>query len=224
MEFKDIDGITFDLFNTLIGSNGIRRDYKEISEYFISNNLEIYPQELEAARQYVFFHDLMVYGINSWDKWARQILFRLDIEYDDSILPGFIEKLGANSNKLFLFDDVKEIIDKLSEKYILSIVTTIPEFQFDDIIRPIADKFKIIVTGRNAKCAKGNKKMYLYDLDKKGVEASKNLFIGDDPLYDIHYPKRLGMKTIEIARNGKFQSEEADRQIRTLLELNELLL
>lgn len=224
MDLHNIEGITFDLFNTLMGSKGIRRDYKEISDYFLSNNLEIYPQELEAARQYVFFHDLMVYGLNSWEEWARQILFRLDIEYEDTILPSFIERLGANSNMLYLFDDVKEVIKKLSEKYILSIVTTIPEFQFKEVINPIEGKFKIIVTGRNAKCAKGNKKMYLFDLNNKGVEASNNLFVGDDPLYDIHYPKQLGMKTIEIARNGKFQSQEADKQIQSLLELDELLL
>lgn len=55
---KKISGISFDLANTLIYTTQPFPSYRDLSDLLANEGYDIYPQELEAARQYVFFIEL----------------------------------------------------------------------------------------------------------------------------------------------------------------------
>lgn len=222
-----IKGITFDLFNTLIYPTIPQVSFFDQSNYLIDNGYEIYPQELEAARSYVFFVDLAKFDIIDWNSWVRQIFHRLDYDdIDDKTFNGFIRLIKRYSDELKLFPEVETLLKRIYENnYKLSIVTTIPEFRFVEQIKPIRKYFEIIVTATNAKCAKGNKKMYQFDLKSKSLTPSQNCFIGDDSLYDIYYPKKMGQMTILLDRNKqKNQDKNADLIINNLNQIEEIFL
>ena len=67
-----IKSITFDMFNTLVYPTKPNVNYQNLSDMFVENGYEIYPQELEAARQYVFFIDFPKGGINTWEHWTKK--------------------------------------------------------------------------------------------------------------------------------------------------------
>lgn len=186
----------------------------DLSEILVDEGYEIYPQELNAARNYVFFHDFEHHL--SWVDWWAQIFFRLDLPPPPGTL---VNKLKAPP--MTLYEGVPETIRKLSQ-YQLSIVTTIPYFMLKDAIAPIEDQFVQIVTGVRAGCAKGNPKIYLFDLEHKKVPANENLFVGDDPIYDIKVPKNLGMTTVQICSDGE-QVAEADYWIQNVNQIIDLL-
>ena len=64
--------------------------------------------------------------------------------------------------------------------------------RFEHAIQSIIKYFQVIVTGENAGYAKGNPKFYDFDIQQKDITHSQNLFIGDDPYFDIEIPQQLG--------------------------------
>jgi FMN phosphatase YigB (HAD superfamily) len=81
----------------------------------------------------------------------------------------------------------------------------------------------VIVTGENAGYPKGNPKFYDFDIQQKGVIHSQNVFIGDDPYFDIEIPKQLGQHTIHLQRVGKTETSSADTSITSLIEVLDLV-
>lgn len=222
----DIKSVTFDMFNTLIFPKKDFVNYRNLSDMLVENGYEIYPQELEAARQYVFFIDFPKGRINTWESWTKRIFYHLGYPTpSEEIINKFIQFKNEFISGLRLYDDVVPTINQISEMMIpLSIVTTIPEFKFIEVIKPIYDKFDLIVTGGNAGCSKGNPKMYKFDLDQKNIPAINNLFVGDDPYYDIEIPKRMGQTTGLLNRSGdKFKSKYSDFILTSLTDVLNLL-
>ncbi|MHA2097945.1 MAG: HAD family hydrolase [Candidatus Kariarchaeaceae archaeon] len=221
-----IRGVTFDLAYTLIYPEKSFPSYREISEMLTAEGFEIYPQELEAARQYVFFIDFTKGNINSWESWSNKIFSHLGYPNPPTIiLDKYIKLVKPYSDSFRLYDDVLPIIEYLHELNIkLSVVTTIPEFRFYETFRPISKYFDCIVTGRNAKCAKGNPKMYNFDLRSKNVRAEENLFVGDDLYYDIEIPKKMGQFTGYLNRNAtEIKNSYFDYEFSSLLDIKNLL-
>ncbi|MHA2090445.1 MAG: HAD family hydrolase [Candidatus Kariarchaeaceae archaeon] len=224
MSFK-VKGITFDLAQTLLYQAQKNPSFMEQSEFLVSQGYEIYPQELEAARQYVFFVDLPKGGISNWEQWSAQVLLRLGFEdIDASTLSGFIQLQRVGSDSFEQFGDVLPTIQNLHETgFQLSIATTIPLFRFEHAIQSIIKYFQVIVTGENAGYPKGNPKFYDFDIQQKGVIHSQNVFIGDDPYFDIEIPKQLGQHTIHLQRVGKTETSSADTSITSLIEVLDLV-
>ncbi len=183
-------GITFDFYKTLGERTKPTPSFEQLSDILVDKEYPVYPQELEAARNYVFFHDFEHH--TSWQEWWGQIFRRLDFDPPDQktlteLIPPPLE----------LYPGIPELMKQL-EDYRLSIVTTVPPFMFEPAIADIKERLVAVTTGYSARCAKGNPRMYLLDLELKKLKATESLFVGNDPLYDIKYPKKLGMATIHI--------------------------
>ncbi|MHA2171949.1 MAG: HAD family hydrolase [Candidatus Kariarchaeaceae archaeon] len=224
MSFQ-VKGITFDLAQTLLYQAQKNPSFKEQSEFLVNQGYDIYPQELEAARQYVFFVDLVKGKIRDWKQWSTQILYRLGFgNIDARTLSGFIQLQRVGSDSFVQFGDVSTTIQQLHDAgFQLSIATTIPLFRFEHAIQSIIEYFQVIVTGENAGYVKGNPKFYDYDVLQKGVSHSENVFIGDDPYFDIEIPQQLGQRTIHLHRAGKTETSSADTTITSLLEVLDLV-
>lgn len=221
----EVTGITFDLANTLLYQAQENPSFKEQSKYLVSRGYEIYPQELEAARQYVFFVDFPKGGIRDWEQWSTQILYRLGFEdIDASTLSRFIQLQRVGSDSFEQFGDTLPTIQQLHETgFRLSFATTIPLFRFEHAIQSIIKYFQVIVTGENAGYPKGNPKFYDFDIQQKGISHSQNLFIGDDPYFDIEIPQQLGQRTIHLQHAGTSETSSADTSITSLIEIPDLV-
>ncbi len=90
-------------------------------------------------------------------------------------------------------------------------------------ISSIIKYFQVIVTGESAGYPKGNPKFYDFDIKQKGISHSQNIFIGDDPYFDIEIPQQLGQRTIHLQRTGKSETSSADTTITSLLEVLDLV-
>jgi FMN phosphatase YigB (HAD superfamily) len=216
-----VKGVTFSMENTLMYLVTTGRPYIEMSDYLVNRGYKIYPKELEAAWNFVFYVDLTNGFINTWYDWTRQLFKRLGInEVDQPTMNGLIIMQRASSEGFNLYDDVESVLKKLHEQgFVLSIVTTMPLFRFGGVARRIMDYFTIIVTGANAGCAKGNPKMYQFDLASKMLKPEENLFVGDDSYYDIEIPHKMGQHTMHLTREGGNASDLADFVIKGLNEI-----
>lgn len=216
-----VKGVTFNLEKTLMFLVNSGPAYKQMSDLLVKRGYYIYPKELEAAWNFVYYVDLTNGFINTWYDWTRQVLNRLGYREVDQGIMNELIIIGRTSSEGFnLYSDVEPVLKKLHEiGFALSIVTTMPLFRFGSVARRIMDYFTIIVTGANAGCAKGNPKMYHFDLASKMLKPEENLFVGDDIYYDIEIPQKMGQHTMHLTREGDNGSELADIVIKNLDEI-----
>jgi len=218
-----IRSISFDVARTLIGIEDYIPPWIELSDFLVDHSYELYPQELEAARNYVFMVDLPKYSIDNWSNWSAQILVRLGYkQVEQQIIDGITNILSRQVDHFVLYEDVIPTLEALKQyKLSYSAVTTIPEFKLQKVLKPIWKELTHLIHGGNAGCAKGNPKMYELDLEWKSVTVSQNLFVGDDPYFDIEIPKKMGQTTIQIERDklDTNMSDYADYMIHHFHEL-----
>ncbi len=216
-----VKGVTFNLEKTLTYLITDGPAFVRMSDFLVKKGFNIYPKELEAAWNFVYYVDLTNGFINTWYDWTRQLLKRLGYnDVDREIMNELIMIERSSSEGYNLYNDVEPVLKKLHEQgFALSIVTTMPLFIFGGVARRIMNYFTIIVTGANAGCAKGNPKMYQFDLASKMLRPKENLFIGDDAYYDIEIPHKLGQHTVHLKREVGDASELADIVIKDLNEL-----
>jgi len=222
-----LKSVSFDAARTLFYAEDFRPNWKLLSEYLIRQGLELYPQELEAARNYVFMVDLPRMHIDNWYDWCAQILVRLDHpNIPPEIIPGMIEILQPVTENYKLYDDVIEFFSGINELGLTySIVTTIPEFKLQPVLSEIRSNFIQITHGGNAGCVKGNPKMYWLDLKEKDVLPDENIFVGDNPYLDIEIPKMMGQQTVHIDREHQqvLRNSRADFTITSFHQLSQIL-
>jgi len=189
-------------------------DFKEISEYLQSRGHNIYYQSLEAAFRYVIFVKFVKVPIRSYEELCRLIFESMKMKVDKETLKKTAD-LMKKSYQLKLFDEVTNFLEKIKDKYLIALVSTTPKFMFENALGKSKRYFKEIITGWEAKASKPNPKIYLKVLGKLNVKAEETIFIGDNVNLDIIPPKKLGMKTIFINREG-LTCDKADYSVKSL--------
>ncbi|MBL4775626.1 MAG: HAD-IA family hydrolase [Mariprofundus sp.] len=125
----------------------------------------------------------------------------------------------------FVFDDdMPDVIDALSKKYALSILsnlardwgeTLIDKFQFEQTFSPI------IISGAVA-CEKPHKRIYEILIEQSQLPAEQILFI-DDRLENLATAHALGMTTVHYQREADSCDYQADYCITKLGDLLNVL-
>jgi len=198
-------------------------DYLAISDHLLKNGYEVYPQELEAALNFVKIIDYPRLDLKDWTSYLRKALWRLNVIIDDETLNDIVEKIKPEFE---LYDDAAEFLKKIKDaEFKIGVVTTIAEFRFTDTISPVKEFIDGVFTGSSCKCDKSNPKLYLHALKELGSKPEQAVIIGDEPLVDIYIPHRLGLKTVLLNRNGDLpEIREADGIVRDLREGAELII
>lgn len=219
-----ITGITFDVGATLLGVRNLLPNYYEQTDFFWSFGYDLSPQTLAAAYNYLYFWDYPRLQIDTQEAWIKQYLARLGID-DDQVYDAYKKLDDEYQESYFLFEDVKPGLRKLYEKGVkLSLLTTIPVFRMQPVFGNEWNLFAFVVTGSTTGLVKGTRKMYEIDLDKKGIDAQNNLFVGDDLIFDIKYPKRMRQQTGMIVRSPKHvPNDEVDYVFENVLEITDLI-
>lgn len=207
--------ILLDIVGTILKPK-TKSNFIEISEYLQSKGYEVYYQSLEAAYKYVFFIKFMKTQIRSYEEFCKLMFESMEIDVDKETLK-HTANLMKKSSQFVLFDDVIDFLKAVKGKYLIALVTTTPKFMFEEFLGKSKKYFNEIITGWEAKASKPNPKIYLTALKKLGVKAEEAIYIGDDINLDIIPPKRLGMKTIYINKEG-LNCKEADYSAKNLRE------
>lgn len=212
--------ILLDVMDTLLTAEK-RLDFIKISEYLQSKGYNIYYQSIHAAYRYVIFIKFMKTPIESYKDLFSLIFEAMEIKVDEETMGGLIE-LVKETYHLKLIDDARDFLEEIKNKYPIALVSTVPRFIFESALGETRKYIKEIVTGWDAKASKPDPKMYLVALEKLGAKSEEAVFIGDDIDLDIIPPKKLGIKTIYLNREGQ-TCKEADYSVKSLKECIKLI-
>ncbi len=119
----------------------------------------------------------------------------------------------------------KEVLDKLSSKYELAVVSNTP---YHDMVVErlrkdgLLDFFQVIVSSHRIGVRKPTREIFMRALEVMGARPEEAVMIGDSPYEDIEGAKKVGMRAIWVLREG-VQRPEADGMIKSLGELPNLL-
>jgi len=212
-----LKAILFDFHGTLAYPRK-QRDIKRFLQGIRERGYEVYTQEFEAARKFVFFIDYPKFGFDSYESFLEKVFERLGIRISKRDLIHFSSQYKEESEFL-LHSDVRRTLKKLHAKYKIGILTTIPLFIIEEGIGSVRQFVDVITTGFDAGVPKPNPKIYMKALERLKVNAKEAVMVGDEYDYDIEIPKALGMRTVFIDREGKQGCKEADASITSLDEL-----
>lgn len=114
---------------------------------------------------------------------------------------------------------LKALAKTKEHRFKTAVITTIARFKYENTFQPIMHYIDVIMDGYMAGYEKSNPKMYKDVLETLKVASSGAVMIGDELDLDIMLPKRLGIHTILLDREGKTQQKiVADEVVEDLNE------
>lgn len=135
------------------------------------------------------------------------------------------EYIALSPTKDKVFDNAHELLDYLSPKYELHIITN----GFDDIqgmkmsSSRIDHYFKVIITSETAGFRKPDPRIFQLALDKSGAEVSHSLMVGDNLRADIGGARDFGIDQVFFNPGRKSHTDSVTHEITGLKELMSLL-
>jgi putative hydrolase of the HAD superfamily len=123
-----------------------------------------------------------------------------------------------------LFDNAIEVLDYLSEKYRMHIITNgFEEVQFKKLknsnLLPFFDQ---VITSEKVGVKKPNPKIFHYAMEISGASSEESMMIGDNFEADILGARNVGMQAIFCEFNGEVATEEVIT-VSNLLQLKNYL-
>jgi HAD superfamily hydrolase (TIGR01509 family) len=129
------------------------------------------------------------------------------------------EVFFAARNRVTLYDEVEDSLERLSERYRLFALSN----GNADLKRcGIAQWFEGHITAISAGAAKPDIRIFTHLLDAAGVEAGQVLHIGDDPHLDVMGATQAGMQAVWLNRDAKSWPAQLPPPARTILSLEEI--
>ncbi len=160
-------------------------------------------------------------------KTKRFELTILDFGIDNYLMAVNIgnDYLENVTNKTYVFPNTFEVLNYLSNKYDLHIITNgFDEVQFKKIISGNLNQyFKNIITSEEAGVKKPNPKIFLTALEKANAKAEECLMIGDDIEADIIGAISVGIDQVLFNPNGTKHNKTITYEIKDLKELMSFL-
>ena len=188
-----------------------------------SKGYEVSPQQLRAAWSFVSFIDHPKHGYRNWTLFFRRILWRLKAKVDDETFGTIVKLLESRPYQLYP-EAANAVVTAKKNGFKTAIVTTIALFKFEEAIQPIREYLDFVMTGYEAKCDKSNPRMYKRVLEILNVKPEEAIMIGDELPLDIELPKKLGMHTLLLDREGKKKGQSVDAFVYSLDEAMETII
>ena len=138
----------------------------------------------------------------------------------ESLADEALEVFFSARNRVEFYDDVRPALNRLRSRYRLFAVSN----GNADLQRcGIGDLFAGHVTASAAGAAKPDARIYAALLEMAGVEASRVLHIGDDPLADVVGATQAGMQAVWLNRDGREWPKSLAAPARTVSTLAEII-
>jgi putative hydrolase of the HAD superfamily len=144
-----------------------------------------------------------------------------DLKLASQIGDGYIEK---SPKKTYLFPHALEVLQYLSEKYKLHIITNgFQEVQFIKLENSgIGKFFDQVITSESAGCKKPDRKIFHYSLYRAKAKTKQSIMIGDHLDIDIVGARNAGMDQIYFNPKKLVHKEQITFEIDCLSKLKEI--
>ena len=155
-----------------------------------------------------------------WTEYNASLLEKLGIQERRIFLAEKIDELWWECSHLQVYPDVEPTLSRLRAKGLkLGIVSNGFRKDLEHVLEKLRLKkwFDIIVSIDSCNSAKPAKEIFLYALNKLGVQPYEALFIGDSVETDYKGALKVGIKPFIIDREGKIPSKY--NKITSLTEL-----
>lgn len=142
---------------------------------------------------------------------------------EEWVQPAF-EVFYQARQKVTLFDDVKPVLDKLSQSHTLLALTN---GNADIQQTGVYSWFEFCIQAAQAGEKKAQPTIYQMALERLAATPQQMIHIGDDPLQDVQGAKRAGCYSIWLNRSGEAFPDlpfQPDGIIRTLFELEQAIM
>lgn len=240
-----VQAVLFDLFDTLLIIEGGNACYlpclTKLYGFLVENGVTVSFEEFKRAyfevRDNLYIETSRSFEEPHFRVRVWQTLKRLGYNCNPTD-PVVVEATDAFAEEFSNFVKVdKEATTALKElygKYKLGIVSN---FALPECARRLLEKFQLkeffdtIIISAEINKRKPSPEIFQKALTAIGTEPSKTVFVGDTPDIDIEGAKKVGMKTILIARETSatdwhaqpFRKVEPDKIITSLKELPKII-
>lgn len=218
-----IKAVLFDLGLTLIGTASFPEIYQQILARFgIDASVDDIIKAQKAAESEC---DTSTYDEEHrkefWTNYNVALLEKLGVEENRIFVASQIDELWWRYSQVRLYPEAEETLSGLKAKGLkLGLVSNGFKQDLDHVLGKLGLEkwFDAIVCIDSCNCAKPDKRIFLYALDRLGIQADEAIFVGDSVLYDYEGALRAGIKPYLIDREAKPKS-----RYDTITSLTELL-
>jgi HAD superfamily hydrolase (TIGR01549 family) len=168
--------------------------------------------------------DAADYSINGrkeyWTEYNAALLEKLGLKERRIFLAEKIDELWWENSILQVYPDVEPTVSRLRAKGLkLGIVSNGLRKDLEHVLEKLRLRkwFDVIVGLDSCNCAKPNKEIFLFALDKLGLQPSEVVFVGDSVENDYEGALNIGIKSFIIDREGKIPNQYD--KIETLTDL-----
>ena len=211
-----LQGIFFDIDDTLYSTS----EFAELArssaiDAMIAAGLTLSKEEIQEELEEVISEFTPNYE-HHFDK----LLLRLPRRHYKGVNPAVIVAAGVmayhetKSTRLFPYEDAIEVLRVLSTKtdLILGVITEgLSVKQAEKLVRMRVTQFlspSAIFISNQIGISKPNPKIYQRACSDLNLKPSETMYVGDNPLYDIDPPNKIGMITVRMRRGGKYYNAE----------------
>lgn len=153
------------------------------------------------------------------------IFERLGAHRSDVPLTFELEYISLAPTKSGTFDSTHEVLDYLSEKYELHVITN----GFDDIQATKMESskldhfFDVIITSETTAYRKPDKEIFELAMDRAGALLEQSIMIGDNFESDIRGAMNVGMDHVWFNPTKNDSNTQVQHEIQNLIELKSIL-
>ncbi len=206
-----IKAVLFDLGFTLMKTASFSEIYHDILErYGIEASVEDITWALEETENQFYITDYNAdVRKEFWTQYNTSVLERLGIKENTVFLASQIDELWWEYSNPQLYPDVEPMLSELKAKgFRLGLVSNGFEQDLEHVLDKLNLKkwFDTIVCIDSCECAKPDKEIFLYALNKLKVKPHETIFVGDSVVFDYEGARNAGIKSVLIDREGKFPS------------------
>ncbi|HSQ53080.1 MAG TPA: HAD family hydrolase [Acidobacteriota bacterium] len=221
-----LKAVLFDLGLTLIRTASFPEIYRQILARFgVTASLDDIAKAQEATEREA---DTSTYDESHreefWKNYNVSLLKKLGITDNVVFLATQIDELWWECSQVQVFSDVESTLSQLKARGLkLALVSNGFKKDLAHILGKLELKkwFDVIVCIESCNCAKPNKEIFLYALDKLGVEPHESVFVGDSVEQDYDGAFNVGIQPLLLDREGKHPSNF--NKIANLTELSIIL-
>jgi len=231
-----VRAIFFDLDNTLYDYN-YSSDYSKnkVFSYLLNRYPHLKQEDILSDYEKIIQDAVEEEAKGLYDAWDRQkrfskLLVSLGLK-DNGVLKRLVTIFAeARAESSTPHPDAHDVLGKLREKYVLSIITNGPSvYQREEILLlKLEAYFSHVLISEEVGFRKPAKEIFQIAVKKAGCRPGEAVMVGDSPREDIEPAKKFGMETVLFDPKNRFTKEDLtskeipDYLIRRLTELLDL--
>lgn len=130
-------------------------------------------------------------------------LSEVNVEIDELVVSMAETYTKLRVNSLKFFEEVEEVLEEVSSKFKLGLLTNGPsDTQWEKISQLKLDtRFKHIIVSGDLKVSKPQPPIFEKMLDKLGCSAQEALYVGDSLVYDVQGANNSGLISVWLNRD-----------------------